>query len=202
MAYAPYHHGDLHAALLREAHTMLREQGLEALTLRRLAERAGVSRSALYHHFRDKNDLLCSLAARGFERLEKLLEGADLQPDERLPGELRRFVHAYIRFATEDPEQYDLMFGRTLWQAGQPTDELRAVAYRVFRHYARNMAELEPLLTLPGQQSMLRLAQVSWATLHGLCRLLIDGIYPDPGGVEDISEQALAVMLASINIDG
>lgn len=202
MSQGHYHHGDLHAALLREARTMLREQGLEALTLRRLAERAGVSRSALYHHFRDKNDLLCSLAARGFERLEALLDEADLQPDERLPGELRRFVHAYIRFATEDPEQYDLMFGRTLWQAGQPTEELRSVAYRAFRHYARNMAELEPLLTLPGRQSMLRLAQVSWATLHGLCRLLIDGIYPDPGSVEEISEQAVSVMLAGMKVDG
>ena len=202
MSQRHYHHGDLHAALLREARTMLREQGLEALTLRRLAQRAGVSRSALYHHFRDKNDLLCSLAAQGFERLDELLATADLQPDERLPGELRRFVHAYIRFATEDPEQYDLMFGRTLWQAGQPTEELRSIAYRTFRRYAHNMAELEPLLALPGRQNMLRLAQVSWATLHGLCRLLIDGIYPDPGSVEDISEQAVAVMLAGMKIDG
>jgi hypothetical protein len=64
------------------------------------------------------------------------------------------------------------------------------------------MAELEPLLALPGRQNMLRLAQVSWATLHGLCRLLIDGIYPDPGSVEDISEQAVAVMLAGMKIDG
>lgn len=198
MSHGHYHHGDLQAALLREARTMLREQGLEALTLRRLAERAGVSRSALYHHFRDKNDLLCSLAARGFERLEELLATADLQPDERLPGELRRFVRTYIHFATADPEQYDLMFGRTLWQAGQPTEELRAVAYRTFRQYARHMARLEPLLTLSGQPSMLRLAQVSWATLHGLCRLLIDGIYPDPGSVEEISDQAVAVILAGM----
>ncbi|HAD65476.1 MAG TPA: TetR family transcriptional regulator, partial [Alcanivorax sp.] len=50
-----YHHGDLHAALLREAAVLLREQGVEGLSLRRLAERAGVSRTAPYHHFTDKN---------------------------------------------------------------------------------------------------------------------------------------------------
>ena len=197
-----YHHGDLYATLLHEARTMLREEGLEALTMRRLAERAGVSRTAPYHHFRDKNDLLCAIAARGFERLEELLEAAELRPDDSLPDELRRFVHTYVRFATEEPEQYDLMFGRVLWRAGAPTEELRSIAYRTFRHYAHNMTALEPALALPGQQNILRLAQVSWATLHGLCRLLIDGIYPDPGSVEEISEQAVSVMLAGLKVNG
>ena len=196
-----YHHGDLYATLLREARTTLREDGLEALTMRRLAERAGVSRTAPYHHFRDKNDLLCAIAARGFEHLDQLLGETKLRPDPSLPGELRRFVHTYVHFATEEPEQYDLMFGRELWRAGQPTAELRTIAYQTFRHYARKMTTLEPALALPGRQNMLRLAQVSWATLHGLCRLLIDGIYPDPGSVEEISEQAVSVMLAGLKID-
>ena len=49
-----YHHGDLHATLLREAALLLREQGVEVLSLRRLAERAGVSRTAPYHASRTR----------------------------------------------------------------------------------------------------------------------------------------------------
>ena len=93
---ARYHHGDLHATLLREAAVLLREQGIEGLSLRRLAERAGVSRTAPYHHFADKNALLCALAEQGFRKLETLMQEEDLE-SEPARG-LRRFVHAYLRF--------------------------------------------------------------------------------------------------------
>ena len=63
-----YHHGDLRAALLAAARDMIAEAGIEGLSLRKLAERAGVSRTAPYHHFQDKNDLLCAIAAEGFQR--------------------------------------------------------------------------------------------------------------------------------------
>lgn len=198
MTHERYHHGDLRPTLLREANRMLREDGLEGLTLRKLADRAGVSRTALYHHFRDKNDLLCALTARGFEQLEALLDRADLRPDDHLADTMREFVRAYIRFATDNPEQYDLMFGRTLWKAGHPTDELRQVAYRVFRRYAQRIGELEPVVELPVQGSMLRVAQASWATLHGLCRLMIDGIYVNVGDLEEISDAAVGMMMAGM----
>ena len=80
-----YHHGDLHAALLREAAVLLREQGVEGLSLRRLAERAGVSRTAPYHHFTDKNALLCALAEDGFRRLARLMAEADFRADDPAP---------------------------------------------------------------------------------------------------------------------
>ena len=70
---ARYHHGDLHATLLQEANTLLNEQGIEGLSLRKLAERAGVSRTAPYHHFRDKNALLCALATQAFRQLDEMI---------------------------------------------------------------------------------------------------------------------------------
>jgi AcrR family transcriptional regulator len=197
-----YHHGDLRATLLREAGHMLREAGLEGVTLRKLADRAGVSRTALYHHFRDKNDLLCAIAADGFLQLSNIMDRAQLQPDDSLTTTMRDFVRAYIRFATGHPEQYDLMFGRHLWKVGRPTQELQTVAYRVFRDYARDIGRLEPVIDLRGHRSMLRLAQASWATLHGLCRLLIDGIYVNVGDLEEISDEAVAMMMAGMRSDG
>lgn len=195
---ARYHHGDLRAALLREADTLLRQDGVDGLSLRKLAERVGVSRMAPYHHFRDKNALLSALAARGFSELGELVEQARLEPGADIEQGLREFVHAYLAFATSHPEQYELMFGRTLWKSGQPSDELKQIAFTSFRRYAERVAALLSDTSLPEGSQPLRLAQASWATLHGLCRLLIDGIYVDRADMEAVSEEAVQVMVRSL----
>ena len=192
---ARYHHGDLHDTLLREAGILLREQGVEGLSLRRLAERAGVSRTAPYHHFSDKNALLCALAERGFQGLEQLIDTLSLDSADPEPG-LRRFVRAYLRFASDDPERYELMFGRTLWKAGRPSPALTRVAHGCFRRYVE--AVRLDHLAVPDGADPLRVAQASWATLHGLCRLLLDGIYLRREDMEAVSDQAVTLMLAGL----
>ncbi|MFY9316774.1 MAG: helix-turn-helix domain-containing protein, partial [Burkholderiales bacterium] len=64
-----YHHGDLPAALLQAAGKILEKEGVEALALRTLARRTGVSHGAPYRHFRDRESLLAALAAEGFAML-------------------------------------------------------------------------------------------------------------------------------------
>ncbi|WP_156508836.1 TetR/AcrR family transcriptional regulator, partial [Oleiphilus sp. HI0132] len=71
-----YHHGDLRNKLISISLEMLQENGMPGLSLRKLAERAGVSRSAPYHHFKDKNDLLAAVAEQGFEVLTEQLSSA------------------------------------------------------------------------------------------------------------------------------
>jgi len=193
---ARYHHGDLHATLLQEANTLLNEQGIEGLSLRKLAERAGVSRTAPYHHFRDKNALLCALATQAFRQLDEMIN-SQLQEAGSQEG-IQNFVREYLRFATENPEQYELMFGRTIWKGGEPTDELKTIAYRSFRHYAERLATLLAG-RLPARTDSLRVAQASWATVHGLCRLLIDGIYVNREDIETVSEQSIALIMAALS---
>lgn len=194
---ARYHHGDLRAALLREAGVLLREQGVEGVSLRRLAERAGVSRTAPYHHFEDKNALLCALAEEGFRRLDTLMEQVAMTGDNQ-EAALRQFVRGYLNFAIDDPEQYELMFGRTLWKTGRPSDTLKRVAHDCFRRYVERIDEPGQRARLPAGANPLRVAQASWATLHGLCRLLLDGIYVDRGDMEAVSDQAVQLMLAGM----
>src|SRR5215475_6223629 len=57
----PYHHGDLRRALLDEALRTIQTHGVEQLKLRTVGERLGVSRSALYRHFADKQSLLAAV---------------------------------------------------------------------------------------------------------------------------------------------
>lgn len=193
-----YHHGDLRSALLAQAAQLLHKEGIEGLSLRRLAERTGVSRTAPYHHFKDKHALLCALAADGFRALDQMITEARLDPGTDLPDGLRRFVHAYLRFALDSPEQYELMFGRAIWKNAEPTAELRDVAYHAFRHYAERISALASQAALPKGARPLRLAQASWATLHGLCKLMLDGIYVDRADMEEVSEEAVRLMVAVV----
>lgn len=189
-AKTSYHHGDLRQALLDEAALLLREEGEQGLSMRRLAARAGVSRSAPYHHFRDKQDLLCALAAEGFRRFLGVLSVAG---DDLSRERLVTFIRDYLQFAVENAEYYDLMFGSKLWKSGQITGALQAEAHGAFRFYLRQARAWQELGFVNPELDTLRYAQVSWSTLHGLSRLLIDGIYLEPEAMEPICEQAASM---------
>src|SRR6202140_3775432 len=109
----PYHHGDLHRAIVRAALEILSETQSLEFSLRELARRAGVSHNAPYKHFTDKGELLAAVSAAGFEMLSKRMarEMARLRdPREQLFAILR----AYIDHGVENPALYSLMFGRHL----------------------------------------------------------------------------------------
>lgn len=193
-----YHHGDLRSTLLREATAMIRRGGIEALTLRRLAARARVTPPALYHHFRDKNDLLCALAERGFSDLEARITLGPADGAGQLEEVISGFVHAYVGYAAAHPERYELMFGRTIWKAGRPTDSLRAVAFATFRRYVESVQALVARTSEAERPNALRVAQASWAMLHGLCRLRIDGIYVDAGDLDAMADEAVRFLLGRL----
>jgi AcrR family transcriptional regulator len=109
-ATAPYHHGDLRRALVVAAREELHEVGRDALSLRAVARRAGVSHTAAYHHFKDKAALLAEIAAEGFVALDASMRDAI---DAAGPDPLARLQAAgrgYVAMAQADPAAYDLMF--------------------------------------------------------------------------------------------
>ncbi len=176
----PYHHGDLRQALLDDAARLLREEGEAGLSMRNLADRAGVSRTAAYHHFQGKHELLCAVAEEGFRRFRDVFYPPDLAEDAGVDEErVRRFVRDYIEFATGNPEYYDLMFGGQLWKTGKLTETLTREAHGTFRDYVEGVRQWQTEGLISDHLDPLRYAQVSWSALHGMSRLLIDGIYVD-----------------------
>lgn len=203
MAPSPssYHHGDLRQTLIREAETLLAEGGEEALSLRKLADRVGVSRTAAYHHFKDKHDLLVAVAERGFEQLNALLvseQGGSTQgnPLERLS----RAVAAYIDFALNEAARYELMFGSAFWRQ-EPDERLQRRARESFRFYAGLLGELHEAGVLAKPEDPLRLAQVMWASVHGLVKLAHDGILVRTSDLHDIARYAVLRLLGPVSPD-
>src|SRR5262245_7059465 len=106
-----YHHGDLRRALIDEALRTIQAHGVEHLTLRTAGERLGVSRTALYRHFADKQALLAAVGREGFHLLrEKLAEAWERNGRGR--SGFDAMFEAYLAFATVHSAHYRVMFGR------------------------------------------------------------------------------------------
>lgn len=191
----PYHHGDLRHSLLNAARLMIRQDGIEALSLRKLADVVGVSRTALYHHFENKNDLVCAIVAEGFAALHQLMDAATARESGSPRQRFTTFVHGYVRFATQEAELYDLMFSRTTWKQHSPTEALHSTARNGFRRMIEMVRQWQADGIMSAHFDPKRLSQVTWSTLHGLSRLQNDGVYKDQSGLEAMCDCAIAVLL-------
>jgi AcrR family transcriptional regulator len=193
-----YHHGDLRSTLLNAANVLLKETGIEGLSLRKLADKVGVSRTAPYHHFKDKNQLLCAIAEQGFLQWQQdaanIFNQTGLSPKEKY----RQFFHGYISYAADNPELYDLMFGRTIWKQNSATKELRDAAYPSFHHQVEMTQKWQSQGLMPNDEDTLRLSQVTWGTMHGIARLLIDGIYADRSHIDEMCDCAVNMFTQQI----
>ena len=196
-----YHHGDLRQVLLDSAVQILRSEGEEALSMRKLAAVAGVSRTASYHHFADKQHLLCAIAEEGFLRLDATIKEAigqlpSLVPEAtenelllRVRQELDSFINAYLQFAVNNSLYYDLMFGSRLWKSEQLTESLKIHAHESFRQHVNAVGRWMALINANHIDSR-HFAQVTWSTLHGMSRLVIDGIYVDQSSMRAAAKVA------------
>jgi AcrR family transcriptional regulator len=190
-----YHHGDLRAALLEAAARLLRTGGADALTLRALAEAVGVSRTAPYRHFKDKSALLVAVAAEGFERLRTRLHAVN----EQSAGGLALFEEmgwAYVRFATENPGHYRLMYGREAI-ARREVPALQRAADATYDELVALIEGGQAAGVLrPGDAGAL--AYVAWATVHGLASLLVDGQMEAPDDVERLARLTARTLLEGL----
>lgn len=173
MARTSYHHGALRDELLHATVRLIEEEGVGAVSLRRVAKEAGVSPGAPYHHFSDRAALLSSIATEGFVELTKRLSAARAaaaSPDAALVAVIR----AYVEFATARPAHFVLMFRPELSQPEKHLDT-----------QAAGDAALQELLdavaaSAPGHAAeSFALTTVVFALGHGLASLEVDGLLTD-----------------------
>lgn len=166
-----YHHGDLRAALLREAGALLESSGADAISLRGLARALDVSHAAPSHHFPTRNALLTELAADGYAQLAEDLAAAMATTDRHLW--LPATGRAYVRFALANPERYRLMFTSRLTQSDCP-DRLRDHASGAYHLLLQAVRQREPDVD-PASYRMAAAELRAWSLVHGAVMLWLDG---------------------------
>ncbi len=190
-----YHHGDLRQALIAEALQLIQAQGVEGLTLRAIGDRLGVSRTALYRHFADKQALLAAVSREGFRMLRDATAEAWAAHGGGRPG-FEAMAGAYVDFAATHPAHYRVMFGRFIERCERDPD-LVAEATGAFTVLVEALVAQQKMGIVRADDPM-QLARYIWAVVHGTAMLTIDGqLDGDPNG-EALTQYAIAQIRTSI----
>jgi AcrR family transcriptional regulator len=167
-----YHHGDLKNALIETALEQIAHDGVQALSLREVARRAGVSHTASYRHFPSKESLVAAIAEQGFRRLSASMREAILPHTDDPLAALQASGVAYVEFGVSCPDHLNVMF------SGE-------IAHERYPGLAGASKEAHALLTSIVQQGLqtghLRgsdertVALAAWSIVHGLAQLIAGG---------------------------
>ena len=160
-----YHHGNLKNQLLEAAVTLISQDGLENLSLRRLAAQCGVSHNAIYRHFDSKESLIDACRAYVMEELTRTLELSLSGLDESLPQTMEQLGTAYLDFYMRNPTYFSAYFrnaSQRLTISMQPIED-NYPPFSIFRRVAAAIAEKQSLTEEDTRWRLLRY----WAMLNG-----------------------------------
>ncbi|MGF1465906.1 MAG: TetR/AcrR family transcriptional regulator [Sandaracinaceae bacterium] len=168
-----YHHGDLRRALIDASLELIQQRGVQGLSLRAAARRAGVSPGAPYHHFENRSALLSAIGTDGFRILgEEMAKAAAESPDPER-GQLQACGIAYVRFALKYPAHFKVMFRPELTDHDEHP-ELKEAGDPVFQLLVQRVMAAQELGEAPtGDPEPYVL--LAWSCVQGLSSLLLDG---------------------------
>ena len=176
-----YHHGNLQQALILAAKEMVREDGAEHLSLRAVAAEVGVSPSAAYHYFPDKDALITGVGDLLFDDLADLQEArVKLFPGANAEAARERFRalgKSYFDWAITEPNLFRLMFGTFCAIEEDDGSEVRRNESRAWQLLQRG---LDDLLSAGAMNPAMRPYGeiLAWSAVHGASALIIEGHLP------------------------
>lgn len=160
---------DTEAAIVEAARDLLAEGGIRALSMRAVAARVGVSATAIYNYFENKQALVRHVVNLGFERFDVYLRNAVVDKPAGSVERLRALGEAYIRFALENRQYFQVLFA---FHSDLPQDieELpQGGGYTLFRHAVIDAMEAGTIRKADPDLVVLYL----WTHVHGLVTLLL-----------------------------
>lgn len=192
-----YHHGDLAAALTAAAVALIEERGVDNLSLREAARRAGVSPGAPFRHFRSKTALLTALAEEAMARLVAAAEAAQAEVGEGDPlAAFEAIGVGYLRWALANPTHFQIISSRSLIDF-EASEALRGSNAALRRRMADLLAAAKAQGRLPPDLDEEAAILGARALVYGLARMASDGHLPEwtPAGAGGDPASALRAAL-------
>ena len=173
-----YHHGDLRAAVTDSAIDLVRKNGPGHLSLRAVALQVGVSPSAIYHYFPDKESLISAVADQLFLNL------AEMQRDalSKIPGDsaqaaklrYREIGRTYFRWAMKEPNLFRLMFGG-FCKVEKTGAHVEDETFMILSNCLDDLLETGVIT-----RTMRRYGEIiSWSAVQGASTLIVEGLLPE-----------------------
>lgn len=183
--------------ILDVAQHLFETQGLEAVSLRRIATQAGISPATPYRYFPNKDQVLVGLQIRIYNELREQLSAA-AKAETNATDKLRAIARAYVNFALNQPEAYALLFRVPVKPEAQPDLVVaKAAALDVCRQ-AIALAETEDGLKL--RSDALTAAHLFWAAAHGAVSLQLAEQLVVGRSLEQIVPILIATLMAGLTL--
>ncbi|MBV8441549.1 MAG: TetR/AcrR family transcriptional regulator [Hyphomicrobiales bacterium] len=199
-AKTDYHHGSLRRALIQAAVRVIGKRGIEALNLRELAARVGVTPGAPYHHFPNRSELLRAIAEEGFEKFGALLIAERDAAPADAAARLEALGGAYVSFAVAHPGYFRVMFHGDAMASGPTGPGLSAF------HLLRDAVVACQAAGAAPDGDPAPLVLTAWSAVHGLATLWVDGALPfegmDPARLAPEIGRMVANMFAAMAREG
>lgn len=168
-----YHHGDLKNALISAGVEILAREGVGALSLRKVAKKAGVSHSAPYAHFKDKQALIAAISIEGFKKLHVELQSTVKKYKTNPDQLLLETAWVYFEFALQESDTFKVMFSGIL-EKERDYPDLVDVVQQTFQMVVNVVSICQAEGVLRAGDADLT-SVVVWSQIHGLISLYLEG---------------------------
>jgi AcrR family transcriptional regulator len=172
-----YHHGHLKEALIAAALKMVKEQGVESVSVREVAKHAGVSSGAPFRHFPSRTTLMTAVAEQAMRRFrDEIVRALEEVKSDAPRDRFRALGTAYMRWVVRNPAHFQVISNRKLIDF-DGSESLR-------RDNAEIRGRMEQLLTEQRQRAPLlrddikTISFAARALAYGVARMYIDGHFP------------------------
>ncbi len=162
---------DLRQKVLDASLALIEEGGLDRLSMREVARKAGVSHQAPYHYFEDRQAILAALAGEGFSKLGQLLARAAAQSDLKPAKAVEAMGRAYVEFALRNPAYFQAMFRAD----AVPLDRYPDARKREDEAFGKLVEGIGQAFADQSAEARQAIAVASWAMVHGLATLVLEG---------------------------
>lgn len=192
-----YHHGDLKNALIKAGVEILSKDGIEGLSLRKVAQRAGVSHSAPYSHFPDKQSLIAAISTEGFNQLYSELDAAVSPYEDDPKKQLIDGTQAYVHFAMTRTDTFKIMFSGVL-EKEKEYPAFVEISQKTFLRVVDVVRACQDVGVLRSGSPTL-MAVTMWGQIHGIISLALEGQIShtvlDDHSVQDVVAFAVEQMI-------
>lgn len=195
-----YHHGNLKDDFLKIAFEFIKTEEIEKLTLKILSDKTGTSRSAIYRHFKNKDELIETMIVQGFQQFDDVLSPILLDKNSSLIDRFYLGGKALVGFAKEYPNLYRLLFGKKYAHIRESVVSIKDDDCSGFGALKKAIEEGQQSKILKKGDSF-KQAIIIWSSLHGMASLEIDGFMDIQNMHDELYDDMFESLLSGIIAD-